>query len=189
MEWPSVSLQILSSCQVRERVAAGEFDIGFFADEITTEGIETTVFAEQPGVVVMPEAHPLARHKVIQPHQLAEVPFIALNPEDSSRLRLERFLEEHNVRLNILVHAPYAFSVCELVLAGLGIGVVNPITAFEYSKRGLTFRRLSVEAMVVCIQAIPAGRLLSNTARDFLSVLRTQVTHEESQIATYLDRQ
>lgn len=178
-QWPSVSLQVLSSQEVRERVAAGEFDIGFCADEVVMEGLECNLFAEQPGVVVMPETHPLARLSVVQPHHLSEVPFLALNPEDSSRRRLEEQLGEHGVRLNISVHAPYAFNVCELALAGLGVGIVNPITALEYSTRGLTFRKFSIDAMVVCLQAIPAGRLLSSIAKEFLSALRTQLAEEE----------
>ncbi|MGS3273583.1 LysR substrate-binding domain-containing protein [Serratia marcescens] len=183
---PNVSLQILSSRDVRERVAAGEFDVGFFADEVVTEGLECTVFAEQPGVVVMPQNHPLARHAIIQPHHLAEVPFLALNPEDSSRRRLEEKLREYGVQLNIAVHTPYALNVCELAIAGLGIGVVNPITALEYSSRGLTFRKLSFDATVVCIQAVPTGRLLSGTAKTFLAVLRKQLSQEERLLQTRL---
>jgi DNA-binding transcriptional LysR family regulator len=185
-QWPNVSLQILSSRDVRERVAAGYFDVGFFADEVATEGLECTVFAEQPGVVVMPAKHPLARHKVITPKQLAEVPFLALNPEDSSRRRLEEKLSKHGVQLNIAVHTPYALNVCELSLAGLGVGIVNPITALEYSKRGLVFRKLSIDAMVVCIQAIPVGRLLSSTAREFLAALRIQLSEEYRAAKEYL---
>lgn len=175
----NVSLQILSSRDVRERVAAGYFDLGFFADEVVTEGVECSVFAEQPGVVVMPDGHPLARHKVIQAHHLAEVPFIALNPEDSSRHRLEAKLKEFGVQLNISIHTPYAVNVCELALAGLGIGIVNPITALEYRRRGLTLRKLAFDAAVICIQANPAGRLLSGIAKEFLASLRKQLTEEE----------
>ncbi|CAM3456488.1 LysR family transcriptional regulator [Bordetella sputigena] len=183
---PNVSLQILSSRDVRERVAAGEFDVGFFADEVVTDGLECTVFAEQPGVVVMPQNHALARHTLIQPHHLAEVPFLAMNPEDSSRRRLEEKLKEHGVQLNIAVHTPYALNVCELALAGLGVGIVNPITALDYSTRGLTFRKLSFDATVICIQAVPAGRLLSGTAKEFLVALRTQLAEEEQLLQTKL---
>ncbi len=184
----NVSLQILSSRDVRERVAAGYFDLGFFADEVVTEGVECSVFAEQPGVVVMPDRHPLARHKVIQAHQLAEVPFIALNPEDSSRHRLERKLKEYGVQLNISIHTPYAVNVCELALAGLGIGIVNPINALEYSRRGLTCRKLAFDAGVICIQANPAGRLLSGIAKQFLASLRMQLSEEEKILQEILNK-
>ncbi|WP_280191039.1 LysR substrate-binding domain-containing protein [Delftia sp. PS-11] len=185
---PNVSLQIMSSRDVRERVAAGYFDLGFFADEVVTEGLECSIFADQPAVVVMPERHPLARHRIIQPHQLAEVPFLALNPEDSSRRRLEDKLKEHGVQLNIAIHTPYALNVCELALAGLGIGIVNPITALEYSTRGLTFRKLALDASVICMQAAPAGRLLSGIAKEFLASLRKQLAEEEQIIQTMLNK-
>ena len=68
-------------------------------------------------------------------YQLAEVPFLALNPEDASRRRLEAALAQHNVQLRVAAHTPYAASVCELALRGLGVGLVNPITALDYAEQ------------------------------------------------------
>lgn len=184
--WPKVSLQILSSREVHAQVATGHFDIGFLADEISMDGLECSVFARQAGVVVMKRGHPLARHKEISPKQLMEVPFLALNPEDSSRRRLEEKLAAHGVQLSIAIHAPYAYNICEMAVAGLGVGVVNPITALEYSKRGLVFRKLGIDADVVCLLALPAGRLLSNTAKAFLVALRSQLAEEENAAQEYL---
>lgn len=183
---PKVSLQILASRDVRDRVAAGHFDLGFMADEISTDGLECSVFARQPGVVVMKQGHPLARHRTIRARQLAEVPFVALNPEDSSRRRLESRLTEYGVTLSVAIHTPYAVNVCEMVLAGLGVGVVNPITAYEYSQRGLVFRKLDFDAEVTCILALPAGKILSGSARDLLAALRMQLAQEEQLVQKYL---
>ena len=62
---PHVSLQILSSKEVRDRVVSGLADFGLMADEVSLEGLDTTTFAKFPGVVVMQKGHPLARHKLI----------------------------------------------------------------------------------------------------------------------------
>jgi DNA-binding transcriptional LysR family regulator len=184
--WPQVSLQVLSSKDVRDRVAKGISDFGLMADELSLEGIDHSTFARFPGVVVMPQGHALARFKRIEPEQLAQVPFLALNPEDPSHRGLEAALAERGVALRVMVQTPYAASVCEMALRGLGVGLVNPITALDYAERGLVVRRLSVDVFFSCVLAMPAGKVLSTTARDFLSLMRRQLAEDEKRIQRYL---
>jgi DNA-binding transcriptional LysR family regulator len=98
-EGPHVSLQVLSSVGVRERVAMGLCDFGLLADELPLHGMDHSVFASFPGVVVMPAGHRLARHKVVRPQALAQEAFLALNPEDASRKRLDAALSAQGVTL------------------------------------------------------------------------------------------
>lgn len=182
---PQVSLQVLSSKEVRERVVSGLADFGLMADEVSAEGVEATTFASFPGVAVMKKGHPLARHKQIRPQQLAEVPFLALNPEDASRRRLEAALAAHGVSLSVSVHTPYAASVCEMALHGLGVGIVNPITAVDYAERGLVIRKLSVDVTFSCLLAIPAGKVLSGTAKRFLALMRAQLQEDGQRLRDY----
>jgi DNA-binding transcriptional LysR family regulator len=183
---PHVSLQVLSSKEVKERVVSGLADFGLLADEVSVDGLESTTFAESPGVVVMKKGHPLARHKQVKPQQLAGVPFLALNPEDASRRRLETTFAEHGVSLSVSVHTPYGASICEMALHGLGVGIVNPITALDYAQRGLVVRKLSVDVTFSCLLAIPASRVLSGTARKCLSLMRTQLQQDEQMLREYL---
>jgi len=184
--WPQVSLQVLSSKDVRDRVSMGISDFGLMADELSLEGLEHSTFAHFPGVVVMPQGHALARFKSIEPEQLVEAPFLALNPEDPSHRRLEAALAQKSLALRMVVQTPYAASVCEMALRGLGVGLVNPITALDYAERGLVARKLSVDISFACILALPAGKVLSSTARDFLSVMRQQLADDEKRMQRYL---
>ena len=130
--------------------------------------------------------HPLARHQRVQPQQLAEIPFLALNPEDASRRRLEEKLAEHGVHLSVSIHTPYAASVCEMALRGLGVGIVNPITALDYAERGLVVRRLSVDVGFSCLLAVPVGQVLSGVARNFLALMRSQLHQDECALRSHL---
>ena len=134
----------------------------------------------------MPPGHPLARFKLIKPQQLAEIPFLALNPEDASRRRLEAALAEYGVSLRIAAHTPYAASVCEMALRGLGVGLVNPVTALDYAERGLTVRKLSIDVGFACMLVMRAGRLLSGTAQQLLSSMRKQLVDDERRLKVYL---
>jgi len=183
---PHVSLQVLSSKEVKDRVVSGLADFGLMADEVSVEGLDPTTFARFPGVVVMKKNHPLARHKQVRPEQLAELPFLALNPEDASRQRLDAKLAEHGVTLSASIHTPYAASICEMALHGLGVGIVNPITALDYADRGLAVRKLSIDVTFSCFLAIPAGQVLSGTAKRFLSIMRAQLQADERRLKEYL---
>lgn len=183
---PSMSMQVLSSREVRERVLAGQADFGLMADEMPTTGLEHSEFARFPGVVVMHAKHRLARVKIIQPAQLAEEPFLALNPEDASRRRLERALSEHDVQLSVAAETPYAASVCEMALHGLGIGIVNPITALEYAKRGLAVRLMSLDISFACLLVMNPGQPLSGVAMRFLRLMRQQMADDQKALAAYL---
>jgi DNA-binding transcriptional LysR family regulator len=90
------------------------------------------------------------------------------------------------VALRVLVQTPYAASVCEMSLRGLGVGLVNPITALDYAERGLVVRRFSIDVSFTCLLALPAGKVLSATARDFISLMRLQLVEDEKRLQRYL---
>src|SRR3546814_17850277 len=85
--------------------------------------------------------HPLARRKVITLEELVDQDFIALNPEDASRRRLESEFSARGSSLRPVLETPYAFSVCELVLQGMGLGLFHPLAAVKYLSRRLTITR------------------------------------------------
>lgn len=185
---PQVSLQVLSSRDVLDRVLAGQADFGLMADEMPVTGLEHSMFARFPGIVVMHSRHRLARVKIVQPSQLAGEPFLALNPEDASRRRLERALADHRVSLSIAAETPYAASVCEMALLKLGIGFVNPITALDYAKRGLAIRPLALDVSFSCILVLPPAAPLSGLAREFLAVMRAQLEDDQKALRAHIGR-
>jgi DNA-binding transcriptional LysR family regulator len=185
---PQVSLQILSSREVRDRVLRGDADFGLMADELPVLGLTSSVFATMPGVVVMPQGHPLARLRQVSARQLSETCFIALNPEDAYMQRLQRELSASGIALTPSFVTPYGASVCELALHGLGAGIANPITALDYVGRGLCMRRLAVQVNFSCLLVQPGGGVLSGVARDFLGVLRRQLVQDEKSIREHLGR-
>ena len=111
---------------------------------------------------------------------------MALNPEDASRKRLEATLATHGVTLKVAVNTPYAASVCEMALRGLGVGLVNPVTALDYAERGLVVRKLSVDVSFACVLVMPVGKALSGTAMEFLSLMRRQLAHDQQRVRTAL---
>lgn len=169
-----MSFQILSSREVMQQVVAGQLDLGLMADEIAVMGLEHSLFLEVPGVIAMTATHPLAHRKVLAIEELVEQHFIALNPEDASRRRLETALGERGLTLRAGFETPYAFSVCELVLRGMGIGLIHPMTAVDYLARGLVIKRLDIDIAFRSLLVFRPDRSLSQNARELLRLMRMQ---------------
>src|SRR5260363_63635 len=135
-----VTLQIRASSVVRELVASGSFDLGIAADEVDLNGIHHEHFGRSHGVCALPARDPLVFKDFITPEDIADRPFVALAPEDKARQRLEQVLEKRGVRLRIVVETPSSSTVCALVQAGVGIGMVNPCAAAGFEPLGLVTR-------------------------------------------------
>ena len=174
----AMSLQIMSSREVHQSVSSGRVDFGLMADELAVTGLESSEFMSLPGVIVMASRHPLARKALLEPKDLIEHPFIALNPEDAGRGRLERLLRTLKLELRPIIETPFASSVCELALRGVGIGMANPIVALDYAERGLLLKPMSVDVRLACLLIFRAGVPLSENARFLLSVMRIQMQRD-----------
>ena len=136
----AVTLQIVSSSNVRELVVERGFDIGLAADEVDLSGVEHVKFASTRAVCVMPPDHPLTARATVTPADLAGVPFIALAPEDRARQRMDDALDQAGVRLKVVVETPNSSSICALALEGVGVGLTNPNASDGYAERGAVFR-------------------------------------------------
>ncbi len=171
----NVSLQVMSSREVRERVLSGLCEIGLMADEASTLGLNHYVLTEVAGVVALPKGHALARVKEISVAQFLSAPIVSLNSEDASVRRLLTALGSDAHRYVPRIETPYGISVCECVAQGLGIGLVNPLVGAGYVERGTVLRPFALRVPFRSILATPAARPLSSTAKAFVAQLRKAI--------------
>ncbi|AZO00168.1 LysR family transcriptional regulator [Mesorhizobium sp. M9A.F.Ca.ET.002.03.1.2] len=121
-----ISYQVRTSNVVRDLVASGSFDIGLAADEVDTSGVIHSVFNTPRAVCVMPKNHRLAEKAVITPTDLADEAFLALSPEDTVRVAMDKVFAAYGVRPRILIETPYGLTIAILAAKGMGVGLVNP---------------------------------------------------------------
>jgi DNA-binding transcriptional LysR family regulator len=136
----AITLQVMSSSQVREHVANQQFDIGLAADEVDLSGVDHSVFQSARAVCVMPADHPLVALEIVTAKDLHNMAFIALAPEDRARARMTESFEAAESRPQIVVETPASATVCALALEKVGVGLVNPLAAEGFEQRGLVFR-------------------------------------------------
>lgn len=155
-----IALQIRTSAAVRDLVASGQVDLGLAADEVDTAGLESSVFATPRAIVLLPAAHHLAARRRLGPADLAGERLIALAPQDTARIALDHLLVAAEARPRIVVETPFSATVAALAEAGVGIGVVNPLSLAEPLPRGLVVRPFEppIHFRALLLRAPGAGR-------------------------------
>ena len=167
----AVTFQARASLVVRDLVAMGQFDLGIVADEIDKTGVEVRAFARYRVALAMPEGHRLAAQSVIRPADLDGVPFIALAPEDTTRREAEAAMARVGSRPRVILETPYSTTICAMVAAGIGVGLVNPLTAEPYLGKGLVLRPFEPAVHFRTLLILPPNRPPSRIVQDFIAEL------------------
>lgn len=170
---PSVAItfQARMSSVVRDLVASGQFDLGLAADEIDKTGVVVRPFARYRVAVALPAGHPLEQLKTIRPVDLDGQNFIALAPEDTTRREADRLFAQVGARPKILLETPYSTTICAMVQAGIGVGLVNPITAEVFLNQGLSLRPFEPPLYFRTLLLLPPNRQPSRILQDFIDEL------------------
>lgn len=165
-------LQIRDSNTLRDMVVSGELDLAVVADESELEGLRGHRLASLRAVAVFPAGHALARLEAIDFSHLAGLDVIALNAEDGSRKRLDSLLRQGEQTLRVAIETPYSSTVCQLALAGHGVGIANPATAVGMEAAGLCYRPLTASVHFECHMILHGSRPLSEAGKFWATCLR-----------------
>ena len=101
---------------------------------------EADAFMENPLVIVAPPDHPLAREKKIPLTRLQEETFLVREPGSGTRIAMERFFAEREMRLKTGMEVGSNEAIKQSVQAGLGLGLLSRATI----EQELTLKRLVV---------------------------------------------
>jgi DNA-binding transcriptional LysR family regulator len=171
----AITFQARMSSTVRDLVASGQFDLGVVADEIDQTGVTVTEFARFRVAVAVPHGHPLEPYEIIRPHDLADFPFIALAPEDTTRSEAELAFQDAGVKIRVVMETPYSTTICAMVAAGIGVGLVDPLTAEPYIGRGLTLKTFEPALYFRTLLITPPNRIASRHLQEFIKDLRQAI--------------
>ncbi|AJF74732.1 MULTISPECIES: LysR family transcriptional regulator [Raoultella] len=183
--YPEVSLQIVpqESPLLEEWLSAQRHDLGLTETLHTPAGTERTPLLTLNEVCVLPQNHPLAAKQVLTPADFHAENYISLSRTDSYRQLLDALFLEHQVKRRMVVETHSAASICAMVRAGVGISVVNPLTALDYAESGVAVRRFSIDVPFTVSMIRPLHRPGSALVDAFIHHLQ----HSLAQIQRPLD--
>lgn len=166
-----VSLQIRTSAGVRDLVASGQVDLGLAADEVDTTGMEHSVFATPRAVAIVPAHHPLARRRRLAPSDLDGERLLALAPQDTARIAIDRVLEAAGAQPRIVVETPFSATIVALAREGVGIGFANPMSVERPLPAGVVALPFDPPVYFRALLLRPAGAARSRLLDAYVAAL------------------
>lgn len=105
------------------------FDIGLAEQATPLPGVRIEPVLEADEVAVLPAAHALAARTRLALRDFDGQDFISLAADDPYRREIDARFDAAGITRRLRVQTHSAAAVCELVRAGLGLAIVNPLTA------------------------------------------------------------
>lgn len=168
----TVSLRARSSQAVMRHLSSQQFDLGFAALDTDHPAVIRRPICTAGMLAVLPVGHALAQKDILEPADFDRQPFIALGAEIGTRSETDLFLSAGPARPRIVAEAQLSASICELVAAGAGISIVEPVTATQFALAGrVSVRPLSPDQPFRYDLLLPALRKPSRVANRFLELV------------------
>ncbi|WP_322042370.1 LysR substrate-binding domain-containing protein [Paraburkholderia sp. J67] len=124
-----VTLLTLDPLQALERVAAQRCDLAIVNDVVAPRGVRLERLGQWPMRGIVPRGHRLARKRTLSAVDCEGEAFVSFAAGTPARLRIDRLFAECGVRRAAGVETDLAQAVVTLVEAGMGIALIDPITA------------------------------------------------------------
>ncbi|HPU53249.1 MAG TPA: LysR family transcriptional regulator [Burkholderiaceae bacterium] len=138
-----VSVTPHESPLLEQALTEQRFDLGLSERREAPPATARRLLLRADEVAVLPGGHPLAGKRVLRPRDFAGLPFISLAPTDPYRQQVDAIFEQQGVQRQMTVETGSAVSVCEMVRQGVGVAIVNPLTALAMSGDELVIRPIS----------------------------------------------
>lgn len=182
----SISVQSLMSKEVHSAVHKGFIDIGIAAYEVDDPNLTIHRYTSMSEIVLMPSAHPLAMETTITPRHLLGENLIVLSAFDPYRVRLENLLASEDVSPSRVLEIETSAGACSLVAAGMGVAIINPVTALEHLHRGLVMRTFSYDLPFVTTIVSAKAASQPKIVREFEKILMAKLSLSKGEIAHHL---
>lgn len=125
------------SLEVARAIGAGEAALGIAALATIPAGIDTPCYRTERLVLLVPPGHPIARAGTCSFGQMvADQPFICLSTGSSFHTFMMNVAATCGARLDVRIQVRSHAAVCDMVAAGMGIGVVPLAVAQRKMAKG-----------------------------------------------------
>jgi DNA-binding transcriptional LysR family regulator len=170
----TLSIETQESPLLEEWLSSQRFDLGLTENDVAPAGTTLTSLFEANVVCVLPDGHPLLEKRVLALSDFAGQAFLSLSANDPYRLQIDKAFAEQGVERRMVAETPSAVSLCSLVQKGLGIAVVNPLTALDFHGRQLNIRPLKTRFPYRVGIVQPQHRPLNPMAGIFMKALQEE---------------
>ncbi|SCZ61761.1 LysR family transcriptional regulator [Thiohalomonas denitrificans] len=175
----TVSLDVTNREELLTQLADNEVDLVIMGQPPAEMDLEASAIMENPLVIVAPPDHPLAQQQRIPLARLEKEIFLVREPGSGTRIAMERFFNEYNVRIATGMEVGSNEAIKQSVQAGLGLGLLS---------RDTVQMELELDRLVILdVQEFPIlrhwyvvyrrGKRLSSVSESFKTFLLTEAAH------------
>lgn len=169
-----LNIQTLSTQRLTEYLHQDLFDLVLTTGKLDPRDFEPVVIKTSAAVCVMAPDHRLHAEPAIHVSMLHDEKLLSLSETDDLAIEVKVLLRAHGVPDNFLIETTSSITICALVAAGNGIGIVNPYVANTFA--GQLLIKPLVPTIDVAVQmAMPAHTAPSLLTRHFVDILLARV--------------
>ncbi|WP_439271328.1 LysR substrate-binding domain-containing protein [Pseudochrobactrum sp. HB0163] len=136
----SVKIHSLEESALTRDLLSKFFDVGLVEGNLTLNASAALQIYAGDLLCIMPPDHPLAQHDRLDLEQFAGHNFIYYTDEDYYRRQVDQWFNTAGIQRKLTIEATTASSIGSLVSAGIGISVINPLSALAFEGSHLLVR-------------------------------------------------
>jgi DNA-binding transcriptional LysR family regulator len=163
-----ITIEVHTSPRIVERVAAQHFDLGVAQFPLEQTGVDIIHSYRTNCVCVAPLGHRFEAVDHITPADLSGETFIALSRHTFAAVYIDRAVEEAGVRRNIRVETQPSYAACAMVAGGVGVALVDPLTAVFFGSNRLVIKPFHPKTMFGFHLMRPDHTVMSRIAKEFV---------------------
>lgn len=144
-QYPKVRINLitLESPWLETSLSEQRYDLGLTEHGQTPADTRSQLLVSADEVAVLPVGHELLRSDRLTPQNFDQQSFISFPASDPYRQSIDAVFEAHGVQRQLRLEAGHAVAVCALVEQGLGVAIVNPLTASALQNDRLVIKALT----------------------------------------------
>jgi DNA-binding transcriptional LysR family regulator len=154
-QYPEISLELQSrtSPETVRLIGQGEVDIGISQARLDDMSVRRRKVFGLATICAVPSGHPLSQKPILRAQDFQGQTIISLSAGDECRRLFEAMLAAQRVTFRSTTEVALGATLCAMVDAGCGIGIVDVETARAQTWRNVVFRRIE-PAITVSIYAM-----------------------------------
>lgn len=174
---PGIDIRLASrnSSLLVDRVATQGVDIGFGMIAPERAGVEFEKVCNMNAVCVMSPNHSLAERSEIDVADLEGERFISLLEEDRCQLEIDAVFARHKVSRNVVLKCQLTETCCSFAAAGLGISIVDPMSAAGFDASELLVKQFQPEVKFDIWALKPAFRSQPQATKNFVAHIKSSL--------------
>lgn len=133
------------------------------------------MLADLAEVAVLPAGHALASQGPLGLNDFSEQVFVSLADDDPYRAQIDALFAQVGVMRQMRLQTHSAAGVCALVAQGLGVAIVNPMTAAACAGPAMVVRPLTVRIPYKVTLLTPLHRPTHRLAAPLTEALRARL--------------